>query len=393
MKKCIVIPTYWGEIDGREEITFDHPTLLKSEGTLRRLLMNLSEFDGIKRGRIKVIIIGVANKSAYKEEVEKLLNIYLDEFKMMMDVALYSYTWFDALKDCLYQNKIEDASLIEPLGYSQVRNLCLLAALENKVDYAIFLDDDELVITNDFFEKVEEGILGKAPDNGIIYGKVGYYLENKKKSINFYELKWWPKNELLNAAISRLINSNNRYVTSMIGLGGLMILTRELMKNVCFDPSVPRGEDIDYIFNARMLGYRVYFDKKLFIKHLPPKIKTPEWRTARSDIIRFLYERAKYKSHLEVEELQKVAFEELLPYPGTFMRDDLEERIMEYSKTMSIKYLANKDLNGFHECMENAKIPFSYTPNINAAMEYLSKIRIWTKITNLRNLQYNDPSV
>ncbi len=386
MKKCIVIPTYWGNIDGREEIVFDHPTPLKSEGTLRRLLVNLSKFNSIRRGDIKVIIIGVANKNAYQEEVEEFLNTYLDEFRTNMDIALYSYTWFDALKRYLLQNGIEDVSLIEPQGYSQVRNLCLLAALENKVDYAIFLDDDELIITNDFFEKVEEGILKKAPDNGTIYGKVGYYLEDKKTA-KFYELKWWPKDELLSSAISKLIHSSNRYVASIVGLGGLMILTRELMKNVCFDPNVPRGEDIDYIFNARMLGYRIYFDKELFIKHLPPKIKTPEWQKARQDIIRFLYERDKYDSHLEVEELQKVAFEELLPYPGTFMQDDLEERILEYSKAISIKYLADGDLSGFYECMENAKISFSYTPNINAAMEYLSKNCIWTKITSVKKFR------
>ncbi len=381
MKKCIVIPTYWGDIDGKEEIIFDHPTPMRSEGTLRRLLVNLSKFSDIRKGNIRVIIIGVANKKVYQEEVEEFLTVYLDEFKTAMDIALYSYTWFDALKHYLYQNGIEDVSLIEPYGYSQIRNLCLLAALENKVDYAIFLDDDELVITDDFFGKVEEGILEKAPDNGTIYGKVGYYLEDKK-AVKFYELKWWPKDELLSSAISKLINSNNRYVASMVGLGGLMILTRELMENVCFDPNVPRGEDMDYIFNARMLGYRIYFDRELFIKHLPPETKTPEWRKARQDIIRFLYGRDKYNSHLEVEEVQKVAFEELLPYPGTFMQDDLEERVIEYSRMMAMKYLADGDLNGFYGCMENAKIPFSYTPDINAAKDYLSKNCIWRRITN-----------
>ena len=82
-----------------------------------------------------------------------------------------------------------------------------------------------------------------------------------------------------------------------------------------------------------------------------------------------------------------MAFEELLPYPGTFMQDDLEERILEYSKMMGMKYLADGDLNGFYGCMENAKIPFSYTPNINAAMEYLSKNCIWKKITNVKRFK------
>jgi len=386
MKKCIVIPTYWGDIDGKEEIIFDHPTPLKNKGTLRRLLTNLSKFEDVRKGNIKVIVVGVTNKKVYRKEVEGFLNMYLDEFKTTMDIVLYSYTWFNTLKHYLYQKGIEDVSLIEPQGYSQIRNLCLLSALENKVDYAIFLDDDELIITDDFFEKVEEGLLRKAPDNGTIHGKVGYYLEDKKTE-KFYELKWWPKDKLLSSAISKLINSNNRYVASMVGLGGLMILTRELMENVCFDPNIPRGEDMDYIFNARMLGYRIYFDRELFVKHLPPEAKTPEWRKAQQDIIRFLYSRDKYNSHLEIEELQKVAFEELLPYPGTFMQDDLEERILEYSKMMAIKYLADGDLNGFYGCMENAKIPFSYTSNINAAMEYLSRNRIWKKITSVERFR------
>ncbi len=47
---------------------------------------------------------------------------------------------------------------------------------------------------------------------------------------------------------------------------------------VPFDPHVTRGEDIDYLMNAKMFGFDFFLDNKLSIKHLPPKKNHPIWK-------------------------------------------------------------------------------------------------------------------
>ncbi len=381
MKKCIVIPTYWGPMDGTEEIVFDHPTPLNSDGTLWRLLENLSNFKEVRSGDVKVCVVGVANRNDLREKVEKKLEECVGRFKRFMDVKLYSYSWIRNIKSFLADKGLNNFDLFEPRSYPQVRNLCLLAALEMGVNIAIFLDDDELITTTDFFERAEFGMFEKGPDEGIVHGKAGYYVQDRPSYRRFWELKWWPKDLSFNRAFERLRNSTTRLTSTLIGLGGLMIIGRELMRNVCFDKNITRGEDMDYIFNARLFGYRFYFDKELCIEHVPPESKTPEWRKARQDILRFLYIRSKYRSHLRCDKVQKIAFEELLPYPGIFMQEDLEDRILEYCKMMAMKYLIDGNVEGFDGCMENAKIPFTRVNDLDVLEEYLHQVATWRKAT------------
>ncbi len=379
MKKCIVIPTYWGPINENEEIVFDHPTSLNSEGTLKRLLKNLLGFEEVKNRKIQVRIVGVSNRSDLNDEVEKKLIDQIKSFEEDMDIFLYSYSWLDSFKKNISEDLFE---LINPVSYSQVRNLCLVSAIETEADIAIFLDDDEILIDEDYFDIAEEGIFENALDNGTILGKVGWYDQERPDFRSFWELKWWPKNKTFNEAFDKLMKKKPRFKPSLVGLGGNMVMTRALMKNICFDPKVNRGEDMDYVLNARFKGYRFYFDPELRIKHLPPEKKTPQWKKAREDIYRFLFMRDKYKNHFDLNEFQKVTMEELDPYPGTFLRDDLEERIFQHNKALGLKYLSEKDKEGFDECMENTKIPFVYKRNKNASRDYLLILKKWKELTD-----------
>lgn len=379
MKKCIVIPTYWGPINENEEIVFDHPTPLNSEGTLNRLLENLLTFKEIKNKEIPVRIISVSNRSDLNYEVEKILTDQIKSFEKDIAISLYSYSWLDLFKKEVSEDLFE---LINPVSYSQIRNLSLFAALETDADIGIFLDDDEVLIDEDYFDIAEEGILEKALDNGKILGKVGWYDQERTDFRSFWELKWWPKDKTFNEAFDRLMKKEPRFKASLVGLGGNMVMTRELMKNICFDPKVNRGEDMDYVLNSRFKGYRFYFDPELRIKHLPPQKKTPQWKKAREDIYRFLFMRDKYETHFGLDEFQKVSMEELDPYPGTFLKDDLEERIFQHNRALGLKYLSESYKKGFDECMENTKIPFAYKRNENASRDYLHILKKWKKLTD-----------
>jgi hypothetical protein len=112
-------------------------------------------------------------------------------------------------------------------------------------------------------------------------------------------------------------------VPSPMALGGNMVFHRDLFRRVCFDPGITRGEDIDYLINARLEGIRWWFDPALTILHLPPRhLETPAYQRTREDVLRFIYEREKLRLYSEVRPAW------LEPYPGALLGDDLEEHAL-----------------------------------------------------------------
>lgn len=87
-----------------------------------------------------------------------------------------------------------------------------------------------------------------------------------------------------------------------------MVIHRNLFTVVPFDPNISRGEDMDFLINARMFGFPFFLDNRLSIKHLPPPKAHPIWRQLREDIYRFVYERAK------IEKSCKLLSEEYLAH-------------------------------------------------------------------------------
>jgi hypothetical protein len=105
-----------------------------------------------------------------------------------------------------------------------------------------------------------------------------------------------------------------------MALGGDMVFHRELFTRVPFDPGITRGEDIDYLINARLAGIPWWFDPGLTILHLPPRhYDTPLYQRLREDVFRFVYEKEKLRLH----GYQRPAW--LEPYPGALLGDDLVE--------------------------------------------------------------------
>ncbi|MCK4617699.1 hypothetical protein KAT45_02225, partial [Candidatus Aerophobetes bacterium] len=135
--------------------------------------------------------------------------------------------------------------------------------------------------------------------------------------------------------------------------GGNMVLHHDTVMKVPFDPLITRGEDIDFLINLRINRITVWLDRELYIKHVPPKIFRPAWRSLREDIKRFLYERKKVIDH---EEIEGVGREELMPYPGTFLGPDLEERIIRTNELLKEEYKKLSDKRGMDECEVNIEL-------------------------------------
>ncbi len=373
MKTVVVVPTYWGELNAGEEVIFDHPTPLNTKGTLFKLLDNLVTFKEMEN--IPIYIIGISNKSVLNEKVQKYLDEYLKPYKGKLKIELFSYNY---LLECIRKlgDKKELAYLFEFKGYSQARNFSLLPVIMNDIDLAIFLDDDEIIEDRDYFKKALESI-NEETKYGKLYGKAGYYLTDGSYKVStdnlpFWRYGGWNKAQYMNDTFEALIESEERFAPTAIALGGNMVLTKNVTKDICYDIYVHRGEDMDYLFNARMFGYNILFDNQLKITHMPPKYHSVEWKKARADFYRFKYARQKLKSLQKHFELEQITIDDMMLYPGIFIKDDFEVRAKDYMQMLGMHYLAQGEIENYQGTMENMKIIFD---GKRAGIDFIAKYK------------------
>ncbi len=197
-------------------------------------------------------------------------------------------------------------------------------------EIVIGIDDDEIIEDNKYLEKAVQ-YAGEKREGDYIAGVAGYYTEIKgnqylqenKNPDNLFE----KKNKLMNDTYKKLESIDKRLVMTPLVLGGNMIIPSKTIERIPFDPYNSRGEDIDYLINAKLEGYDFYFDKLLKVVHLPPSYgkKQTEVSKIKSDIYRFLYEKRKIEIAKDKKGFKKLDIEELKPYPGEFLTEDIKQ--------------------------------------------------------------------
>jgi hypothetical protein len=136
----------------------------------------------------------------------------------------------------------------------------------------------------------------------------------------------------MNAASEMLEREPGELVVTPFCFGGNMEFTAELAASVGFDPGITRGEDIDYLINARLEGKTFFLNKSLTILHRPPKggsYKDANISKLQQDVIRFMYEREKLRASHDHARLEPLSASDLMPYPGEFLDDAIEEHSVE----------------------------------------------------------------
>jgi GT2 family glycosyltransferase len=320
MNISVVIPTYWTSIDSRiqnetPDAVYDHPTPLESESTLPRLLDNLKRSDIPQDSATVAIVIAVTHQALeemVKERTRAVLEAYKDDFNVIQFSA-------STLEEITSEEK-DLGGVLNLYGYSNVRNIGLVIAQILKSDTLIFLDDDVIIPDPDYFVKTQDYI-GQKIGGKVLGGIAGYYLNEDGD----YHLDvnprawalWWPKEEKMNEAFE-VIESEERLMETTFAFGGNMVLHWSMFETVPFDPYITRGEDMDLLVNARMLGFEFMLDTKLRVLHLPGKGKRV-WSEMRQDLHRFLYMREKLLHQKEVKNLSSVPIRSLEPYPGHFL--------------------------------------------------------------------------
>ncbi len=182
----------------------------------------------------------------------------------------------------------------------------------------------------------------------------------------------------MNRAFKEIISKVPRLQKTPFVFGGNMVVHRDLFTVVPFDPMITRGEDIDFLINARMFGFTFYLDNQLSIKHDAPPKTHPEWRKLREDISRFVFEKNKLESQEPTPGIARLKAENLDPYPGEFLKEDLQDRIFHSNLMLAIDYLTQGDNEGALECLNNiSAAEASSNPGTNPFKNLLHLQKTW----------------
>ena len=250
----------------------------------------------------------------------------------------------------------------------------------------VLIDDDEVFEDPEFIGEVKE-FIGKKVNGEKILAVAGYYLQsdgNYRLKQDFQPwMQYWDKLERMNEAFEKIIGRGQRLKETPFVFGGNMVIHKELYKRIPFDPEITRGEDIDYLINARMFGIRFYLDRELSMKHLPPKKPHSTWRNLREDIYRFIYEREKLRKQEKLAGMMRVKAEDFDPYPGAFLKDSLEEKIYRASEILALEYLIKEERENASEALNNIRIAKeNVIPRHNPFQGYLSFKKLWEGMMN-----------
>jgi hypothetical protein len=128
---------------------------------------------------------------------------------------------------------------------------------------------------------------------------------------------FWRQSDAINEALA-VVAKPPRIQRTAIAFGGCLALHRHMYANVSFDPWVLRGEDMDYVINARMHGADVFLDDALSVIHKPPAPLSEALRF-RQDVYRFVYEHRKIEFAKSQVDLRQVTPKSMMPYPGRFI--------------------------------------------------------------------------
>ncbi len=367
MRLALVIPTYWGRprAEGWRpgDAVYDHPTPLDEEGTLARTLESLRILKGPE---YTLVILAVPTTHEIADAVEQKVRSIVDRARPPVPTVVFGPSTLARMMPRLEREvPVAIHDLLQLRGYSPVRNLCLFVPHVLGAEAAVLVDDDEVVEDPAFLEKAV-ALLGREYQGVPVYAVAGYYLQpdGSWRVERPYQpwRRYWDKFDRMNEAFERFIGQPPRYKITPFVFGGNMAVHRHLFMRVPFDPAVPRGEDMDFLINARIFGYAFFLDRELAIKHLPPPKPHPLWRQLREDVYRFVRERAKLRALARYPHLFPVRPEDLDPYPGAFLREDLEEKVHRSHQLLALQYLAEGKPEDARETLETLRLLVTDAP-------------------------------
>lgn len=386
MKVTMVVPTYWGRKrkDGWRETddVYDHPTSLNEKGTIGRLLESISV---LKNKNFTLVILGVSTAPDIQAEVEEKVSSIIKESGIDVEILFFSYSQLSKIHEYLAKHdKDEFVPFLKLQGYSNIRNLCTFVSHLLGAEVTVLIDDDEIFEDPLFMNKALDYI-GSTYQGKKVLAVAGYYINPDDDFLLNREIfpwmTYWNKIDCMNRAFRKIISQSPRLKETPFAFGGNMVLHREMFTYIPFDPCIPRGEDMNFLISGKMFGFSFFLDNELHIKHDPPPKSHPHWRRLREDIFRFVFERTRMNAQKPKHNMFQVTPDELDPYPGEFLKDDLEERIFRSNQMLTVDYILQGDKEGALESMKNIYLAQTQAvPEKNPFESYLELQAFWRKL-------------
>lgn len=358
MYPCVILPTFWtrrrSRVAERHHIAYDHPTPVDQDGTLPDLLHSLEEVRGLGR----VLVLAATTDPSIEHEAEDRVRAILADFPDI-DALVIGAAEIGSLHRRMEQ--LEFADLIGGVslsGYGAVRNVGLIAAAVLGSETVVFVDDDQIVTDPAFLETALEGIGERTASGKVIMAKSGFYTDEAGSYHAKDNAPWsdmfWRQNDFYNRALA-IVTAPPRIRPSTLAFGGCLALHRDMYCNVSFDPWVARGEDVDYVINARMHGGDVFLDGEWSIVHKPPAVPGTA-QQFRQDVYRFIYEHRKLEFSKSQVDLRQVTPESLMAYPGQFISSSIGWRARA---TALLRAIAGKERREYFNISRTAVLEAS----------------------------------
>ena len=380
LKATMVIPSYWAREENMgpkdSDVVYDHPIPLNQEGTLKRAIESINI---LKERDFNLVILAIANAKDIEERVEKKVAQIISSIQTDIPIYLFSHSQLRKVHELLKMGEEENFKEVLNLhGYSPIRNMCLFLPHVLDSDIAVLIDDDEVFEDPYFMNKAKE-FIGQKLKTDFIGAVAGYYLQPDGdwhlKAERKPWMEFWDKTDRMNEAFEKIIDSKPRLKETPFVFGGNMIVHKDIFTRIPFDPNMTRGEDIDFLINMKMFGYKFFLDNTLSIKHLPPPKPHPIWKQLREDIYRFVFEREKLRNQETRDGMTHVSPEELDPYPGAFLKDDLEDKISRACRALANHYRQEGTEEDVEETLKNITIARSDAVPKENAFHHLIHIK------------------
>lgn len=339
MNPVIVIPSYWTERDlpasFGEVGAYDHATPIdKPLPELETCLDSLESVRGVLRVAVLVVSPPECEAGA-RARVDGICRTHPNLNPLVVggpEARLVRR----AIARVAPSMDVEAVSL---RGYGAIRNMGLAVAAILGHDVVVFLDDDEVAVDESFLIDAVYG-LGMETRQGLtIDAKSGYYVDRDGSPFASagaprWSERHWSKREAFNRWMDKAL-SGTRISRSNVVCGGCFAVGATAFSSVAFDPTITRGEDLDYLLNLRMTGHDVWFDNQWHVRHLPPEIPS---RAARfmQDVYRWEYEVEKLRVSNAAIGMRQVRPESLMPYPAPWISPEVSRRIARTSLRRAI---------------------------------------------------------
>ncbi len=391
MQLSLVFPMFWGrkkkKIYKKNDQFYDHPTAINDVGTIPPLFESMTI---LKDRDFDVIAVAGANASSQSGRVEQAAQKLLRENAKKAGVKLhfFSYSHLDRLHKYLRQLGKEDLlETISLVGYSPLRNACLVAAHILDKDIAVSINDDCLFVEPDYVQRIKDKIYSDFEGKPILAYCGPYLTANESIYLDRStspHVAYWNVIDAMNEMFRKYIVESPGMKETPFAIMGNIAVHRDFYTLVPLDPPLRRGEDMDWVMNSHILGEQFILDTDLLIKHRPPPRPYPTWHPMREDIYRFRYQQAKIANSKKGNGYHQLDRNRYMPYPGVFFQDDFLDKVYKACTTLSIDYLTQGKPDDAKEALNNIiHAHYLAEPKSDPFQSYLSFQKKWVEMMGI----------